>query len=71
LCKLPGIGEWTANYIAMRSLREPDAFPTSDLGLLRAMEKREQPMTKARLVELSEAWRPWRAYVAMYLWSAE
>ncbi len=70
LCKFPGIGEWTANYIAMRFLREPDAFPTSDLGLLRAMEKREQPMTKARLVELSEAWRPWRAYAAMYLWSA-
>jgi AraC family transcriptional regulator, regulatory protein of adaptative response / DNA-3-methyladenine glycosylase II len=55
----------------MRSLREPDAFPTSDLGLLRAMEKREQTMTKARLVELSEAWRPWRAYAAMYLWSAD
>jgi AraC family transcriptional regulator, regulatory protein of adaptative response / DNA-3-methyladenine glycosylase II len=69
LCKLPGIGEWTANYIAMRSLREPDAFPTSDLALLRAMEKREQPMTKARLAELAEAWRPWRAYAAMYLWS--
>jgi AraC family transcriptional regulator, regulatory protein of adaptative response / DNA-3-methyladenine glycosylase II len=71
LCKFPGIGEWTANYIAMRFLREPDAFPTSDLGLLRAMEKREQPMTKARLAQLSEAWRPWRAYAAMYLWSAD
>jgi AraC family transcriptional regulator, regulatory protein of adaptative response / DNA-3-methyladenine glycosylase II len=70
LCKLPGIGEWTAHYIAMRSLREPDAFPTSDLALLKAMEKREQPMTKARLSELAEAWRPWRAYAAMYLWSA-
>jgi AraC family transcriptional regulator, regulatory protein of adaptative response / DNA-3-methyladenine glycosylase II len=70
LCKLPGIGEWTAHYIAMRSLREPDAFPASDLALLRAMEKREQPMTKAKLSKLAEAWRPWRAYAAMYLWSA-
>lgn len=69
LCKLPGIGEWTAHYIAMRSLREPDAFPGSDLALLRAMEKRVQPMTKAKLSKLAEAWRPWRAYAAMYLWS--
>jgi AraC family transcriptional regulator, regulatory protein of adaptative response / DNA-3-methyladenine glycosylase II len=70
LCGLPGIGEWTANYIAMRSLREPDAFPTSDLALLKAMEKQEQPMTKKRLAELAENWRPWRAYAAMYLWSS-
>ena len=69
LCKLPGIGEWTAHYIAMRSLREPDAFPANDLGLLRAMTALGQPMTKAQLVELSQAWRPWRAYAAMYLWS--
>jgi AraC family transcriptional regulator, regulatory protein of adaptative response / DNA-3-methyladenine glycosylase II len=70
LCKLPGVGEWTAHYIAMRWLREPDAFPASDLALLRAIEKHEQPMTKARLVALAEDWRPWRAYAAMYLWSA-
>jgi AraC family transcriptional regulator, regulatory protein of adaptative response / DNA-3-methyladenine glycosylase II len=70
LCKLPGIGAWTAQYIAMRLLREPDAFPTGDLALLRAMEKQEQPMTKARLTELAETWRPWRAYAAMHLWSS-
>jgi AraC family transcriptional regulator, regulatory protein of adaptative response / DNA-3-methyladenine glycosylase II len=70
LCKLPGIGEWTAHYIAMRLLREPDAFPAGDLALLRSMEKHEQPMTKSRLSELAEAWRPWRAYAAMYLWSS-
>jgi AraC family transcriptional regulator, regulatory protein of adaptative response / DNA-3-methyladenine glycosylase II len=70
LCKLPGIGEWTAQYIAMRLLREPDAFPTGDLALLRSMEKHEQPMTKSRLSELAEAWRPWRAYAAMHLWSS-
>ena len=71
LCKLPGIGEWTAHYIAMRALREPDAFPATDLGLLRAMAAREQPMKSARLLELAEAWRPWRAYAALYLWLAE
>jgi AraC family transcriptional regulator, regulatory protein of adaptative response / DNA-3-methyladenine glycosylase II len=70
LGKLPGIGEWTANYIAMRLLREPDAFPAGDLALLRMMEKHEQPMTKVRLAELAEDWRPWRAYAAMHLWSA-
>ncbi len=70
LCKLPGIGEWTAHYIAMRSLREPDAFPSGDLALLRAMTKHDPLMTKARLAQRAENWRPWRAYAAMYLWSA-
>jgi AraC family transcriptional regulator, regulatory protein of adaptative response / DNA-3-methyladenine glycosylase II len=70
LCKLPGIGEWTAQYIAMRLLREPDAFPTGDLALLRSMEKYEQPMNKSRLTELADNWRPWRAYAAMHLWSS-
>jgi AraC family transcriptional regulator, regulatory protein of adaptative response / DNA-3-methyladenine glycosylase II len=70
LCKLPGIGEWTAQYIAMRLLQEPDAFPAGDLALLRSMEKHEKPMTKSRLTELAENWRPWRAYAAMHLWSS-
>jgi AraC family transcriptional regulator of adaptative response / DNA-3-methyladenine glycosylase II len=69
LCKLPGIGEWTAQYIAMRALREPDAFPATDLGLLRSIEKLGYPMTKAQFSETAQAWRPWRAYAAMYLWS--
>lgn len=69
LCKLPGVGEWTAHYIALRALRQADAFPASDLGLLRAMETFEQPMTKGRLLALAERWRPWRGYAAMYLWS--
>jgi AraC family transcriptional regulator, regulatory protein of adaptative response / DNA-3-methyladenine glycosylase II len=69
LCKLPGIGEWTAQYIAMRSLREPDAFPTGDLALLRSMTARDPLMNKAKLDTRAEAWRPWRAYAAMYLWS--
>lgn len=64
LCEIPGIGPWTAQYVAMRALREPDAFPSSDLGLMRALG-----FGSAREVERSaEPWRPWRAYAAMYLW---
>jgi AraC family transcriptional regulator of adaptative response / DNA-3-methyladenine glycosylase II len=70
LCQLPGIGEWTANYIAIRALREPDAFPATDLGLLRAMELLAHPVTKAQFIERSQAWRPWRAYAAMHLWAS-
>jgi AraC family transcriptional regulator of adaptative response / DNA-3-methyladenine glycosylase II len=68
LCQLPGIGEWTAHYIAMRALREPDAFPATDLGLLKAMAALGQPVSKAELSNYSQRWRPWRAYAAMYLW---
>jgi AraC family transcriptional regulator of adaptative response / DNA-3-methyladenine glycosylase II len=64
LCEIPGIGKWTAQYVAMRALGEPDAFPSGDLGLLRAMAL-ESPRDLERH---SEAWRPWRAYAAMYLW---
>lgn len=69
LCQLPGIGDWTAHYIAMRALREPDAFPTGDLGLLRAIATLGYPMTKAQLLDHAQVWRPWRAYAAMQLWS--
>jgi AraC family transcriptional regulator of adaptative response / DNA-3-methyladenine glycosylase II len=69
LCALPGIGRWTAQYIAMRALREPDAFPASDLGLLRAMETKAGRPTPAALAERAEAWRPWRAYAALRLWT--
>ncbi len=63
----PGIGDWTAQYIAMRALRWPDAFPAGDLGLLKAAGER----SPRRLRELAEAWRPWRAYAAMYLWESQ
>lgn len=69
LCALPGIGPWTAQYIAMRALRQPDAFPASDLGLLRAMETKAGRPTPAALAERAEAWRPWRAYAALRLWT--
>jgi len=69
---LPGIGEWTAQYIAMRELREPDAFPAADIGLMRALadETGKRP-TPAELSARAEAWRPWRAYAALHLWSSE
>ena len=65
---LPGVGPWTAQYVAMRALREPDAFPASDLGLLRATAGRNGRPTPARLLARAEAWRPWRAYAALRLW---
>ena len=67
LRKLPGIGEWTLQYIAMRALGEPDAFPAGDLGLLRSAQARNERELLAR----AEAWRPWRGYAAMYLWQAQ
>jgi AraC family transcriptional regulator of adaptative response / DNA-3-methyladenine glycosylase II len=66
LCELPGIGAWTANYIAMRALGDPDAFPASDLGLLKAAGA----SSARRLEEMAEAWRPWRSYAALYLWES-
>jgi AraC family transcriptional regulator, regulatory protein of adaptative response / DNA-3-methyladenine glycosylase II len=72
LRKLPGIGEWTAQYIAMRALREPDAFPAADIGLLRALtDSHGRRPTAAELLTRAEQWRPWRAYAAMYLWTAD
>jgi AraC family transcriptional regulator of adaptative response / DNA-3-methyladenine glycosylase II len=69
---LPGIGEWTAQYIAMRQLREPDAFPAADIGLMRAMTDAdgERP-SAAALLARAERWRPWRAYAAQHLWAAD
>jgi AraC family transcriptional regulator of adaptative response / DNA-3-methyladenine glycosylase II len=68
LALLPGIGPWTAHYIAMRALREPDAFPSSDLVLRRALGPGE-PLSAGALEARAESWRPWRAYAAMHLWA--
>jgi AraC family transcriptional regulator of adaptative response / DNA-3-methyladenine glycosylase II len=65
LMRLPGIGPWTAQYIAMRALHWPDAFPSGDLMLLRAAQ-----CTKKELEERAQAWRPWRAYAVHYLWQS-
>jgi len=64
LLEIPGLGEWTVQYIAMRALGDTDAFPAGDLGLLRATSMKTAREIKRR----AEAWRPWRAYAAMYLW---
>ncbi|HKQ72142.1 MAG TPA: AlkA N-terminal domain-containing protein [Blastocatellia bacterium] len=66
LKQLPGIGEWTAQYIAMRALRWPDAFPHSDLGLRKALGE----TSPKRILEIAENWRPWRAYALMHLWNS-
>jgi AraC family transcriptional regulator of adaptative response / DNA-3-methyladenine glycosylase II len=69
LCELPGIGEWTAQYIAMRALREPDAFPAGDLGLRKALAGTGGPAPGREVARRAEAWRPWRAYAALHLWT--
>jgi AraC family transcriptional regulator of adaptative response / DNA-3-methyladenine glycosylase II len=72
LRSLAGIGEWTAQYIAMRELREPDAFPAADIGLLRAMrDARGARPSPTELLAHAERWRPWRAYAALHLWASE
>ncbi|MGH8460313.1 MAG: AlkA N-terminal domain-containing protein [Stenotrophobium sp.] len=66
LQSLPGIGAWTASYIAMRALGHPDAFPHGDLALMKALGLR-----KAQdMIAATEAWRPWRAYAALHLWTS-
>jgi AraC family transcriptional regulator of adaptative response / DNA-3-methyladenine glycosylase II len=71
LVAIKGIGEWTAQYVAMRALKNPDAFPHSDLGLLRAFDAPDRDRMKpAELKARAEAWRPWRAYAALLLWSS-
>jgi AraC family transcriptional regulator, regulatory protein of adaptative response / DNA-3-methyladenine glycosylase II len=68
---IPGVGEWTAQYIALRQLREPDAFPAADIGLMRALanDQGRRP-TAVELLARAEKWRPWRAYAAQHLWAA-
>jgi AraC family transcriptional regulator of adaptative response / DNA-3-methyladenine glycosylase II len=63
---VPGVGDWTAQYIAMRALSWPDAFPASDYGVLKALGEKDPRRALAR----AEAWRPWRAYAVMHLWKS-
>lgn len=64
LAALPGFGPWTRTYLAIRLGRDPDAFPATDVGLLRA----SGASSAAELLELAERWRPYRAFAAAYLW---
>ena len=66
LQELPGIGPWTAHYIALRALGWPDAFPHTDLGIMKALNETKPK----RILEIAEAWRPWRGYAVMHLWSS-
>ena len=66
LRELPGIGEWTAQYLAMRALAWPDAFPHTDLGVMKALGL----ASPARVLAAAERWRPWRAYAVVHLWHA-
>ena len=66
LCEIPGIGQWTAEYVAMRALSDPDAFPAGDLHLRR----KAGDCTQRELERRSESWRPWRAYATMLLWQS-
>jgi AraC family transcriptional regulator of adaptative response / DNA-3-methyladenine glycosylase II len=71
LQSIPGIGEWTAQYVALRAVREMDAFPASDVGLLRGAARVDgAPATPKSLLLRSESWKPWRAYAAQHLWAA-
>jgi AraC family transcriptional regulator of adaptative response / DNA-3-methyladenine glycosylase II len=65
LRNIPGIGEWTAQYLAMRALSWPDAFPHTDLGIGKALGVKNPK----KVLEMTEQWRPWRAYAALHLWS--
>lgn len=67
LVKLPGIGEWTAHYIAMRSMGWSDAFPATDLGIIKFLGTKK----KKELVAAAEKWRPWRSYAVMNMWTTE
>jgi AraC family transcriptional regulator, regulatory protein of adaptative response / DNA-3-methyladenine glycosylase II len=69
---IPGVGEWTAQYIALRAAGEPDAFPASDRGLLRGATRPGGVEPRAaELLQRAEPWRPWRAYAAQHLWAVD
>ncbi len=70
LCALPGIGDWTAQYIAMRALRWPDAFPAGDVAVHAALGLRGQPRPAQAATARAEAWRPWRSYAVVRAWTA-
>lgn len=69
MSKIRGIGEWTAQYVAMRALRFPDAFPAADLGVRKAVVSSGDPLpNEKQVIARATAWRPWRAYATLHLW---
>jgi AraC family transcriptional regulator of adaptative response / DNA-3-methyladenine glycosylase II len=71
LLALPGIGPWTAEYVAMRALRDPDAFLPTDLGVRRGLEALGEDGSPASAAALAERWRPYRAYALQHVWAAQ
>lgn len=69
LLSIPGIGSWTAEYVAMRAFSEPDAFPAGDLGVRRALGREGHPVSAKEAERRADTWRPWRAYAAFHLWN--
>jgi DNA-3-methyladenine glycosylase II len=69
LTALPGCGPWTAHYVALRGLREPDAFPAGDLHLRRMLARGGDPLTPAATLARADGWRPFRGYAALRLWT--
>ena len=69
LTALPGIGDWTAQYVAMRALGEPDAFPAGDLGVRQALARAGRMPSERETRARAERWRPWRAYAVLALWT--
>ena len=65
----PGIGPWTADYVALRVFGDPDAFPVGDLIVRRQAERLGLPGAEKALLAHAESWRPWRAYAALHLWA--
>jgi AraC family transcriptional regulator of adaptative response / DNA-3-methyladenine glycosylase II len=70
LLRIKGIGPWTASYVAMRALGDPDAFLPTDLGVRRAVERLGRPGDPKSVDALAERWRPWRAYAVQHLWAS-
>jgi AraC family transcriptional regulator of adaptative response / DNA-3-methyladenine glycosylase II len=68
LQELPGIGPWTASYIAMRALRWPDAYPAGDVALQSALGVRQAKAPALEAERLAQAWRPWRSYAVLRAW---
>jgi AraC family transcriptional regulator of adaptative response / DNA-3-methyladenine glycosylase II len=69
LLEIPGVGPWTASYVAMRALGDPDAFLPGDVGVRHALERLGHPAEGPQATALAEPWRPWRSYAVMHLWA--
>ena len=69
LVAIPGIGPWTAGYVAMRALADPDVFLPTDIGVRNALRARDLPSDPSSAQRLAEAWRPWRSYAMLHLWA--